>query len=102
MELINVTDMLQDQKKKIWSPSSNLLNLHISPIGLVTKAERKRKLATHIPSWNKGINPYINPANTSVHFHSFDQAVETVSSGEKGSYSVPYWAKWKLKANFGC
>lgn len=65
---------------RIWGPYEKLpiSNLRVSPIGVVPKGDNAGwRLITHLsfPTGNS-INEFINPAESTVHYSSFDSVVQ--------------------------
>lgn len=62
-------------------------NLRVSPIGVVPKGDNAGwRLITHLlfPTGNS-INEFINPAESTVHYSSFDSVVQMVAKVGKGA-----------------
>lgn len=74
-----------------------LHNLHVSPIGVVPKADGGWRMITHLsyPPSNS-INHHIDPVHTSVKYTSFDTVVQTISLLGKGTFI----AKVDIKSAF--
>lgn len=63
-----------------------LRNLHVSPIGVIPKADGGWRMITHLsyPPSNS-INSHIDPVHTTVKYTSFDTVIHTISDLGKGS-----------------
>lgn len=60
-------------------------NLHVSPIGVVPKADGGCRMITHLAYLTSAsINDHIDPQFTSVTYTSFDTVVQTMSTLGQG------------------
>ena len=87
-------DQLIDKVKKevslgrIMGPFKQLplANLHISPIGLVPKADGGWRMITHLSyPKSKGVNHFIDSSACTVHYSSFDNVIDMISRLGKGA-----------------